>query len=78
MSRPTPDEFLPLPFYPFDERSLTYPIDQEEAATALYLSNGDVSAAAELLKVSIPRFNRVVRRSPRLMRLKADLLASAE
>jgi hypothetical protein len=80
MSQPSPDfkpreydasEFEPLPFYPFDERSLSLPLDVDECATAIYLSHGDIGAAAALLKVSPARLNRVVRASPRLMRLKA-------
>ena len=49
------------------------PLDIEEAATALFLKHGDLDAAAARLKVTPARLNRVVRRSPRLMRLKAVL-----
>ena len=73
MVEPSPAEFEPLPFYPFDERSLSLPLDVEECATALYLAHGALNRAAELLKVSPARLNRVVRRSPRLQRLRADL-----
>jgi hypothetical protein len=66
-------EFEPLPFYPFDERSLSLPLDVEEAATAIYLARGDISAAASLLKVTSSRLNKLIRRSPRLMLLRADL-----
>jgi hypothetical protein len=37
MARPSPDEFFPLPFFPYKERPLTIPLDIEECATALYL-----------------------------------------
>jgi hypothetical protein len=66
-------EFEPLPFYGWLERPPDLPVDPEEAATAIYLAHGDVSAAAALLKVSPARLNRVVRGSPRLVRLKAEL-----
>ena len=66
-------EFEPLPFYPFDERSLSLPLDVEEAATAIYLARGDIGAAAALLKVTPARLNRVVRGSLRLQRLRDDL-----
>jgi hypothetical protein len=78
MRRPTPDEFLPLPFFPYQERPLTIPLDVEECATAIYLKNGDLAAAAARLKVTPARLNKVVRASPRLMRLKAVLLAPPE
>ena len=78
MSRPSPDEFVPLPFFNWTERPLALPLDVDEVATALYLSSGDAAAAAELLKVSVSRLNRVIRPSPRLMRLKAAMLAPPE
>jgi hypothetical protein len=61
MRRPTPDEFLPLPFFPYPERPLTIPLDVEECATAIYLKNGDLAAAAARLKVTPARLNKVVR-----------------
>jgi hypothetical protein len=66
-----PSQFLPLPFYGWTERPADLPIDADEAATAIYLARGALNRAAELLKVSPARLNRVVRASPRLMRLKA-------
>jgi hypothetical protein len=73
MRRPTADEFLPLPYFGWLERPLSLPPDIEEAATALFLKRGDLNAAAARLKVTPARLDRVVRRSPRLMRLKAVL-----
>jgi hypothetical protein len=78
MRRPTPEEFLPLAWFPWAERPLSSPIDIEEAATALFLKHGDIDAAAARLKVTPARLDRVVRRSRRLMRLKAVLLAPEE
>jgi hypothetical protein len=69
MSQPSPDEFVPLPYFPWLSRPETLPLDADEAATALYLAKGNPAAAAALLKVSPARLNRVVRRSPRLQRL---------
>ena len=73
MVEPSPAEFEPLPFYSWLERPFDWPIDPDEAATALYLARGALNRAAELLKVSPARLNRVVRRSPKLQRLRANL-----
>jgi hypothetical protein len=73
MVEPSSDQFLPLPFYGWLERPPDLPIDFDEAATAIYIAHGDISAAAALLKVTPARLNRVVRGSPRLVRLKAEL-----
>jgi hypothetical protein len=67
------DEFVQLPYCGWDSRPETLPLDVEECATALYLAHGALNRAAELLKVSPARLNRVVRRSPRLQRLRVDL-----
>jgi hypothetical protein len=66
-------EFLPLPYFPWLSRPETLPLDVDEVATALYLAKGDPTAAAALLKVSVPRINRVIRRIPKLVRLRDDL-----
>ena len=78
MRRPTDEEFLPLAWFPWAERPLDLPLDVEECATAIYLKNGDIDAAAARLKVTPARLDRVVRRSPRLTRLKAVLLTPEE
>ena len=69
MRRPTAGEFFPLPFYPFEERPHTLPLDVEEAATALFLQKGDVKAAAAKLRVMVSRLEREIRKSLRLQRL---------
>jgi hypothetical protein len=74
----SPAEFVPLPYIAWDSRPETLPLDVDECAAAIYLSHGDIGTAAALLKVSPARLNRVVRASPRLMRLKAVLLAPVE
>jgi hypothetical protein len=78
MRRPTPDEFFPLLYFGLLERPLSLPLDVEEAATALYLAHGDIDKAAARLKVTPARLDRVICRSPQLMRLKAVLLAPEE
>ena len=69
------EEFLPLPYYSWAVRPVHLVLDIEECATALYLSRGVVSAAAERLKVEPLKLQRVINRSPRLVRLHAELVA---
>lgn len=63
-----PHDLVPLPTQPWDERPDEYPIGIEEARTALWRCNGNVSRAAALLKVTSMRLRNVVRKSPRLTR----------
>jgi hypothetical protein len=67
------EEFLPLPHFPYDERPSTTPLDVEEAATALYLKEGDTDAAAARLKCHPLRLQRLIDHSPRLQRLHREL-----
>jgi hypothetical protein len=69
------DEFLPLPFYAWDRRPSTIRLDPEEAATALYLAEGEISVAAQTLKVEPLRLMRAIRCSARLTRLHAELVS---
>jgi len=72
-------EFVPLPYYAWDERPASLPLDQEEAATAIHLSQGHLPRAADLLKVPLVRLNRFIARSPRLQRVAdeaADLVVA--
>jgi hypothetical protein len=62
-------EFEPLPYYPWEVRPSTLPIDADEAATAIHLAHGDCLAAAALLKVPLHRLSRLVKQSPRLKRI---------
>ena len=66
------EEFAPLPFYPWDERPITVPLDDDEVATALHLAKGDVPAAAVLLKVGSHLVDRRLRRSPTLQRILSE------
>ena len=66
-------EFETLPFYPWISRPETLPLDDDECATALFIAKGDISAAAERLKVVPSLLNRAIRKSRRLQRLRDDL-----
>ena len=67
-------EFLPLPYYGWDERPPTVPLDSDEIATALHLAHGDDDQAARLLKVPVVRLQRLVKQSPRLQRIRSESL----
>jgi hypothetical protein len=69
VARPSPEEFVPLPYFPWESRPDSLPLDQEEVATALYLANGDLKAAADLLKVTMGALKKPIRRMPRLQHL---------
>ena len=68
-------EFLPLPYYSWETRPITVPVDIEEAATALYLHGGVVSDAAERLRIPSLKLQRIIDRSPRLTRLHKELVS---
>ena len=70
---PDDAEFIPLPFYPWETRPSHLPLDVEEVATALYLAGGLIGRAAERLKVEPLKVVRSIARSPRLVRLHAEL-----
>ena len=65
-------EFVPLPFYPWDERPPTLPLDTDEAATAIHLAQAHLPAAAALLKVPLIRLQRLLNASPRLQRIFSE------
>jgi hypothetical protein len=69
----SPAEFVPLPFYPWISRPETLPLDDDECATAIFIAKGDISAAADRLKVTVALLNRSIRKSRRLQRLRDDL-----
>lgn len=64
-----PGEFVPLPFYPWDQRPAHLVLDADEVATAIHLSAGDLIAAAELLRVPLVRVARALKAHPRLQRV---------
>lgn len=65
-------EFIPLPFYPWEERPATLALDPDECATAIHIAQGDLPAAANLLKVPLYRLNRTIRNHPRLARVLSE------
>jgi hypothetical protein len=73
--RPQPDEFLPLPYFLWDCRPETLPLDVDEIATALFLGQAHLGKAAERLKVSEKRLKRSIRANPKLLRLIEALKA---
>jgi hypothetical protein len=68
------EEFIPLPFYPWDSRPPSLPLDPDECATAIHIAKGDIPAAAALLKVPEFRLNRQIRHHPRLQRVRDESL----
>lgn len=62
-------EFIPLPFYPFDERPASMLLELEECETAIHLAEGHIPKAAALLKVPQFKLDRMLRRHPRLQRI---------
>ena len=71
---PMDDEFLPLPYFPWEVRPSTMRLEVEECATALYLSSGVISEAAGRLRVHPLRLVRAIRLSERLGRLHGELV----
>jgi hypothetical protein len=69
VSRPTADEFEVLPFYGWPSRPETLPLDVEEAATALFLYDGNIDRAATRLKVTSRQLKKTIRRYARLQQL---------
>lgn len=51
---------------PYDERPASLPLDVEECRTALWKQRGNVTKAAEMLKVPSSRLRAFVKNSPRL------------
>lgn len=60
-------DLIPLPTMPWDQRPLELPLDIEECRTAIHRAEGNVSTAAELLKVPSKRLRAFVQSSPRLL-----------
>jgi hypothetical protein len=73
MSAPTPDEFEPLPYFPFNQRPSTMPLTVDEVATALFLDCGRIDLAAARLKVAPHQVKRLIQRVPQLQILLTRL-----
>ncbi|HEY1888467.1 MAG TPA: hypothetical protein VGG86_20860 [Roseiarcus sp.] len=71
------DEFVPLPFYPWDQRPNHLPLDPDEAATAIHLAHGELARAAALLRTPLHRLTRLLKQSPRLQRVFEESLQHA-
>lgn len=72
-SKDTQDrEFIPLPFYPWEERPDTVPLELEECETAIHLAQGHLPKAAELLKTALYKLNRMIVRHPRLQHIYTE------
>lgn len=63
-----PDDLVPIPSQPWDERPTELPLDIEECRTALWVCKGSISDAAKLLKVGSARFRNFVNASEYLRR----------
>ena len=63
-----PDNLRPLPTMPYDERPVELPLDAEECRTAIWRCEGNISQAAQLLKVTSVRLRSFVNKSAYLMR----------
>ncbi len=68
MDHQLPTDLKPLPTQPWDERPDELPLDSEEARTAIWEERGNISRAAERLKVPSSRLRAFVKASPYLQR----------
>lgn len=55
-----PDDLVPLPTAPYSERPIELPLDVEECRTALWLTRGNVTKAAALIKVPSGRLRKFI------------------
>jgi hypothetical protein len=69
MTKPSANEFLPLPYFPWTSRPETLPLSIDEIETALFLDQGHLDKAAARLKVTEKRLKRSIRGTPRLQLL---------
>lgn len=63
-----PDDLVPLPTAPWDERPTELPLDVDECRTALWLTQGNIAKAAELIKVPSSRMRSFVNKNEFLKR----------
>lgn len=63
---PLPDNLTSLPTAPYAERPMSVPLTIQEVRTALWRCRGNISKAAELLKVPSSRLRSFVKNSPYL------------
>lgn len=63
-----PDNLVPLPTQPWEQRPVELPLDVEECRTALWRTGGNIARAADLLKIPSARLRSFVKKSPYLSR----------
>lgn len=63
-----PSDLTTLPTMPYSERPDELPLDIEECRTAIWIAKGNITEAAEILKVSSARLRRFVKASGYLSR----------
>lgn len=82
MDERLPNDLMPLPTTPYDERPTSLPLDVEECRTAIWRCRGNVTEAAKLLKTPSARLRRYVQGSQYLQReveeAREQLLDNAE
>lgn len=61
-----PSDLVSLPTMPYSERPSELPLDPEECRTALWMSSGNVTEAAKLIKVTSIRLRNFIKKSPYL------------
>lgn len=63
-----PNDLVPLPHFPWDKRPDSIPLDREEVRTAIWMADGNVTAAAKLVKINPSRLRHFIRSSEYLSR----------
>jgi hypothetical protein len=63
-----PQDLVALPTMPYSQRPVEIPLDVEECRTAIWKAKGNISRAAEYLKVPSTRLRYFVGKSPYLTR----------
>lgn len=58
-----PSDLVSIPTSPWDERPDELPLDTQECRTALWMARGNVTEAAEILKVTSMRLRRFIKGS---------------
>ncbi len=67
-----PNDLIPLPTMPYSERPDSLPLDVEACRTALWRTNGNVTEASKLLKISSGRLRSLINNSSYLTRELAE------
>lgn len=71
------EEYAPLPWYAWEVRPVSVPLDFDEVKTAFALAHGDPLGASRFLKVSVVRLKRWVRYNPRIINYVRELAEAA-